>query len=198
MAATLPPPFTWDRIFMPIEKVKERCRRFSAAMEAAGVPYCIIGGNAVAAWVTSVDPEAERFTKDVDVLLRRSDMAAATAAAEKAGFVHATVSAGEIHMFLDGPDGSPKSAVHVIFAGERVTPRDAVPAPDVAESDPAPEFRVVSLEALVRMKLTSHRLKDQVHVQDMIRVGLLDATWPKRLPDVLAQRLQAILDNPEG
>ena len=28
------------------------------------------------------------------------------------------------------------------------------------------------------MKLTSFRRKDQVHIQDMIGVGLIDATWP--------------------
>jgi len=73
-----------------------------------------------------------------------------------------------------------------------------LPVPDVAESEPDESFRVLSLDALVRMKLTSFRRKDQVHLQDMLGVGLIDATWRDRLPPELAARLQEILDNPEG
>ena len=56
----------------------------------------------------------------------------------------------------------------------------------------------VSLEPLVRMKLVSNRRKDQVHLEDMIQLGLIDATWPARFPPVLAERLQHILDTPGG
>ncbi len=59
-------------------------------------------------------------------------------------------------------------------------------------------FRVLSLEALVRMKLVAFRLKDQVHLQDMTRIGLIDATWPDRFPLVLGDRLRQILANPDG
>ena len=101
-------------------------------------------------------------------------------------------------MFLDGPDAKARDAVHIVFAGERVRPENALPAPDVAESEPAEKFRVVSLEGLVRMKLTAFRLKDKVHVQDMIGVGLIDASWTAKLPAELAARLQELLDTPEG
>ena len=57
---------------------------------------------------------------------------------------------------------------------------------------------MVALLALVRMKLLSWRLKDRVHLLDMIHVGLIDATWPARLPPPLADRLQQLLDNPNG
>ena len=30
------------------------------------------------------------------------------------------------------------------------------------------------------MKLTAHRLKDRVHLQDLIGVGQIDKTWPAR------------------
>jgi hypothetical protein len=56
----------------------------------------------------------------------------------------------------------------------------------------------VALESLVRMKLTSFRLKDQVHLQDMIGVGLVDESWLSRLPGEFAARLKELLDNPEG
>jgi hypothetical protein len=46
------------------------------------------------------------------------------------------------------------------------------------------------------MKLTSFRLKDRVHILDMIGVGLLDATSPARFPATLGERSQRLLDDP--
>ncbi len=57
---------------------------------------------------------------------------------------------------------------------------------------------MLQLELLVRMKLTSYRLKDRVHLLDMIEAGFIDATWPARFSKTLAARLQELLDNPEG
>ncbi len=71
-------------------------------------------------------------------------------------------------------------------------------APDVAESEPAAGFRLVAFESPVRMKLTSFRDKDRTHLRDMIDVGLLDYSWPARLPAELATRLRELLENPEG
>ena len=75
---------------------------------------------------------------------------------------------------------------------------DPVPAPDVSESQRTEPFLVVGLEALVRMKLTAYRDKDRTHIRDLIDAGLVDSTWPARLPSELAARLQAALDTPEG
>ena len=72
------------------------------------------------------------------------------------------------------------------------------PAANVEESESTDKFRVVTLDALVRMKLTSFRRKDQVHLLDMIAVGLIDATWTSRLIPDLAARLQQLLDDPDG
>jgi hypothetical protein len=170
--------------------------RSTAALEAAGVPYAVIGGNAVMAWVEQVDEAAVRFTQDVDLVLRRDDLERAKMALEKAGFVHRR-SAG-IEMFLDGPGAKARDAVHVIFSGEKVRPEYVAPVPDVAESVSFKSYRVLSLEAVVRMKLTSNRRKDQVHLLDMLGVGLIDATWPARYPPELAARLQHLIDTPDG
>jgi hypothetical protein len=70
--------------------------------------------------------------------------------------------------------------------------------PDVSESTSFKPYRVLNLEALVRMKLTSFRDKDRMHLRDMIGVGLVDATWPSRFNPELAARLQQLLDTPEG
>ena len=75
---------------------------------------------------------------------------------------------------------------------------DLAITPDVTESEKTPELRVITLQALVRMKLTSFRDKDRTHLRDLIGVGLIDQTWPARLPATLAARLQELLDNPNG
>jgi hypothetical protein len=97
-----------DRMERAVEKVRDRLLRSTAALEAAGVPYAVIGGNAVMAWVEQAD------------------------------------------------------------------------------------------EAAVRMKLTSNRDKDRMHLRDMLGVGLIDATWPARYPPELAARLQHLIDTPDG
>jgi hypothetical protein len=170
--------------------------RAARALEQAGILYAVAGGNAVALWVTRVDEAAVRNTRDVDILLRRSDLEAARTALEAAGFVYRHTSG--IDMFLDGPDASARDAVHVLFAGEKVRPHEASPNPDVTESEPADEFRVLGLEALVRIKLTAFRDKDRTHLRDLLDVSLIDASWCARLPPELAARLQGLIDTPEG
>jgi hypothetical protein len=86
----------------------------------------------------------------------------------------------------------------LLYAGEKVKATYAAAAPDIAQSQQHPEFQLVGLEALVTMKLTSFRLKDRVHLLDMIGVGIVDRSWLPILPPMLAERLQELLDNPEG
>jgi hypothetical protein len=179
-----------------VEKVRERALRATGALERAGVPYAVIGGNAVAAWVSRVDESAVRNTQDVDLLIRREDLAPATAALAEVGFVRRHVAG--IDLFLDGPQAKARDALHVIFASEKVRPEYVLPAPDVTEVDLAGSYKVLSLEALVRMKLTSFRLKDQVHLLDLLGVRLIDPSWIARLPGDVAVRLQQLIDSPEG
>jgi len=179
-----------------VEKVRERLERAVRALEGAGVPYAVVGGNAVAAWVARVDEAAVRNTQDVDILLRRDDLPAATIALEGVGFVHRH--AAGIDMFLDGVGAKARDAVHIVFANEKVRETYNTPAADVDEVDDTGIFRILDLDALVRMKLTSNRRKDQMHVLDMIDVGLIDETWPARLTTELADRLQQLLDDPDG
>lgn len=187
---------SWERMIRAVEKVRDRLLRATAALEKAGIPYAVVGGNAVAAWVSRVDEAAVRNTQDVDILLRRDDLDAATVALGKAGFVRQETLG--IEMFLDGPDAKSRDAVHVVFANEKVRPQYTAAAPDVDESEITEPFRVIQLEALVRMKLTSYRDKDKTHLRDMLDVGLIDDTWPDRFAPELAVRLQELIDNPEG
>src|SRR5258705_2904136 len=111
-----------------VEKVRQRLRRAVAALEAAGIPYAVAGGNAVAAWVSRVDEAAVRNTQDVDILLRRADLERAKEALAHIGFVYRH--AASIDMFLDGPGAKARDAVHVVFAAEKVRPGDNELTPD--------------------------------------------------------------------
>lgn len=180
-----------------VEKVRNRLLRAAAALEKAGISYAVIGGNAVAAWVATVAESAVRNTQDVDILLDRAEFEKAKRAMEEAGFVYQNVFG--VDLFLDGPDAHPRDAVHVVFGREKVRPEYEEPAPGPSEFEPFPQgLRVLAFDALVRMKLTSFRLKDRVHLVDLIEIGLLGEKDLVALPPKLAARLKELLENPEG
>jgi hypothetical protein len=84
-----------------------------------------------------------------------------------------------------------------VFAGEKIRPDHPLPAPEIdIVNDPA-DFPVITLESLIVMKLMSNRRKDQVHILDMIGVGLVDSSWLTKLPPELAARLKHIMDTPD-
>lgn len=185
-----------DRMERAVAKVRERLLRATAALNSIGVPYAVVGGNAVASWVATVDEGAVRNTRDVDLLVRRDDLPAVTAALEQAGFVGGELM--DVVMFRDGPQGKPSEAVHLLFSGEKTRPDHLLPAPDIQTIDDPANFRVITLEPLVEMKLMSNRDKDRTHVRDLIGVGLIDASWLPKLPSELAARLKQILDTPDS
>lgn len=185
-----------DRMVRAVELVRERLKRSTAALDAAGVPYAVIGGNAVAAWVSTVDPGAARNTVDVDLMINRSYFNAAKQALEAAGFVHYELM--DVPMFLDGSDGSPRDAVHLHFAEEKVKGSYYASAPQLTVDKSIESYSLLQLQQLVTMKLTSFRRKDQVHVLDLIGVGLIDESWKERLQPELSARLQELLDDPDG
>ena len=195
-------PVSWQRMAKGIEDVRQRLERASNALAAHGVDYAVIGGNAVAAWVSRVDESAVRNTRDVDILLRREDMARASAALATVGFVHRRVASlgksAAMDVFLDGPNAKVRDAVHVLWAGEKPVPDAIEPTPELGETEHTGNFELAPLETLVRMKLISFRDKDRMHLRDLIAVQLVDSSWPERFPHDLAIRLQTILDDPEG
>src|SRR5436190_8650867 len=98
-------PIGWERALVAAEKVKERLRRATKALNDAGIPYAVAGGNAVAEWVARVDEDAVRNTKDVDLLVRRADFPAVKAALEAVGFIYHHIM--DVDVFIDGPQGRP-------------------------------------------------------------------------------------------
>ena len=187
---------TIDRMVEAVERVRRRVRRAAAALDGAGIPYAVAGDNEVEAWVASVEPAAVRTSKDVHLVLRRSDIATASVALALANFVPAQDKESDI--FLDGTDGRVVDAVRIVFANEKIRSYDLITAPNVTDFEALSGMRVLSLSALVWMKLVSNRTVDKVHVRDMLDVNLLDASWLDRFPPELAERLQHLLDTPDG
>jgi len=186
----------FDRMFQAVEKVRERLERCCTALEIGQVPYAVVGGNAVAAWVATVDDGAVRNTRDVDILLRAEDLERAAEALERVGFFRDSVM--EVVVFLDGRDGKPNQGIHILLAERKVKEEYVSRTPRVEQSQMIEGRRVVDLVELVRMKLNSYRIKDQTHLLDMIQVKLIDASWPTKFEPSLADRLQILLDNPDG
>ncbi|MGO9469082.1 MAG: hypothetical protein ACLQIB_47290 [Isosphaeraceae bacterium] len=185
-----------DRMERAVAKVRERLLRATAALNQAGMPYAVVGGNAVASWVATIDEGAVRNTRDIDVLVRRGDLPTITAALEQAGFVRDELL--DVIIFRDGAEGKPSEAIHLVFAGEKIRPDHPFPAPEIQTVNDPANFPVIALESLILMKLMSNRRKDQVHIEDMINVGLIDATWLVKLPPELAARLKNIMANPDA
>lgn len=186
----------WERIERAVENVKDRLKRVTGALNAANVPYAVIGGNAVQHWVSQVDESVVRNTRDVDIILNRSDLPLAISALESSGFIFRQ--AAGVSMFLDGPNAKARDAVHVVFAGEKVRDEYPEPVPNIDEYAMMQDARTLKLNALVRMKLTSNRDKDRVHIRDMISIGMIDASWLDQFSSELRVRLKQLLEDPEG
>jgi hypothetical protein len=132
----------------------------------------------------------------VDILLREADADRATVALANAGFHRAKVF--DVTMFPDDPDGKPSQAVHILWAGQKVKSDYVSPVPSVEDCQRMQGKRIIGLVEMVRMKLLSNRDKDRVHLRDMIGVGLIDSHWPELFEPPLNERLQVLLDDPNG
>jgi hypothetical protein len=177
--------------------VIDRARRFCACLDAADVPYAVCGGMSVMAWVTSRDSDYARTTKDVDILMRREDLRRAAEALAPHGFMFVEVNG--IPMFLDGPDGTPKHAVHVVVADEQPSRFEVIRVPELAgiQRDGAAPWPRVDLATLIEMKLLAMRPHDIAHLGDLLRVGLIDRTWRDRIRPELRERFDRAYDEAE-
>ncbi len=176
---------------MAVDRVEKRLRKVTAALDAAGVSYAVIGGNAVAAWVGRVDAAATRATKDVDLLVRKNDLDRVDHVMQSLGFSRQDLR--RLVLFIDPEEPSKRSGVHLVWAGEKVRPSYLCSAPTVEEAVRDPEgFMVLDLAALVRMKLTSFRPIDQAHLADLLSVELIDASIRSSLPPELLERLKLV------
>jgi len=176
---------------MALDDLSVRLDAVTRCLDEAGVEYAIVGGQAVALWVATIDPAAVRTTKDIDLLLERGALPAARSAVQSLGMEYfETMGVG---MFISRTDPNPRHGVHLVWAGEVVRPHELVPAPTMEDRHMMPGGRhVVSLAKLVEMKLTAFRDQDRVHLRDMLDLGLIDEAVTDPLPVALADRLRQL------
>jgi len=172
-----------------LDQILDVAKRFSGALESAGIPFRIIGGLAVFVHVEQRDPLAARLTRDVDVAIDRRDLERISAAVAPHGFHYRHVAG--VDMFLTG-DGKARSGVHAVFVGEKVRPEYVEPIPGSVPVRSEQGILIASVADLVHMKLTSFRLKDKVHIQDMDGVGLITPEIEAGLSSILRERLAEV------
>jgi len=174
-----------------VEQLFELMRRLHAALTKAEVDYRIVGGMAVFFQVSERDPDAARLTRDVDVAIDRNDIQRIARAAEDFGFRYQH--AAGVDMLVDAKQPKARSAVHLLFVREKVRPDYLEPVPGFSEPTITAEgILLAPVSDLLRMKLTSFRLRDKTHVIDMDSVGLITPEIEAALSDPLRRRLQQV------
>jgi hypothetical protein len=173
-----------------LQQLFDRVRQFHAVMQAAGVPYGIVGGVAAYLHVAEQDPVKARMTPDIDVAIHREHLAATIAAATSAGLVYCHSDGTDA--LVDAEQPKKRSAVHLVFVNEKVRAEHVEPVPSSPPEVGADGYFLAAVADLVRMKLTSYRLKDKLHIQDLDGVGLITPEIEAELPDVLRQRLAEV------
>jgi hypothetical protein len=163
------------------------------ALASESIPYELIGGMAVVVQIERVDPDQVMLTRDVDLMVRRSDLERIIDVAKRYAF-HFRHVAG-LDMLLYGEERKAMRGVHLVFSGEKVKQTQVTPNPQIQPERVQVQGKdvwVIPLADLVRMKLSSYRLKDQVHVQAMDAVGLITPAVEQTLPQELYSRLRHI------
>ncbi|MBI1897827.1 MAG: hypothetical protein HYZ57_08785 [Acidobacteria bacterium] len=167
--------------------------RIAGPLTLEKIPYQVIGGMAVMVQVQRVDPSEVRLTKDVDLMIYRSDLERVKEVAQRHGFTFRH--AAGVDMLLPQAETKARNAVHLIFSGEKTSPAQAVPNPPLRPeqiSVHGVEIAVIPVLDLVRMKLSNNRDIDRVHIRDLNSVGLITEHVEQALPPVLLSRLQDI------
>ena len=171
------------------EQLLDAAQRLAAALGSARIPYRIVGGFATYLIVDSVAPLEARLTRDIDVAVNRLDLDRIAEAVRPFGFAYRH--AAGIDMLVDAAAPSARSAVHLIFAGEKVR-REYVESVPFSQAVEMKGLLLAPVVDLVHMKLTSFRLKDKVHIQDMDKVGLITPEIEATLSPILRERLAEV------
>lgn len=156
--------------------------KISDALAQADIPHELIGGLAVLVHVEEADPAHAMLTRDIDLMVRRADLDRIKYAAARNGFRFRR--AAGVDMLLYGGTDSAKNLVRLIVSAGPIAPEK--------KRIQGKEVMVIPVSDLVRMKLTSFRIKDQVHIQVMDRAGLITPEVEKKLDEELRSRLRRV------
>ncbi len=173
-----------------VEQLFSRLHELHNLLTGAGIPYRIVGGLAVFLHVSERDPIRARLTSDIDAAVRRQDLESVIAAAQQIGWNFRHVAG--IDMLVEGSEPKVRSAVHLVFLGEKVRPDYVEPVPASMPERTSEGIFLAPVADLVRMKLTRFRLKDRVHIQDLDAVGLITPEIESQLSSFHQTRLAEV------
>jgi len=173
-----------------LEDLFDLARRVEEAFSSAGLEYRVVGGLAAYLYVEEASPDAGRLTKDIDIAVRRVDLERISKVVAPFGLEYRR--AAGVHMLVQKGEPAARRAVHLIFTGEKVRPEYPEAAPELGSGQQMHGIRVVALADLVRMKLTSFRLRDQMHLKDLEEAGLLTPEIEASLSPILRERLAEV------
>ena len=174
-----------------IGKLIDTVRRLHAMVERAGVQYRVIGGLAVFLHVSARDMDHARATNDIDVAVDRHALDRIAEVCSEYGFRYRH--AAGVDMLVDAVDRKNAPGIHFVFVREKVRPEYPETVPDFSQPVQTEEGLLLApVTDLVHMKLTSFRLKDKVHIQDMDKVGLITPEIEATLSPILRERLAEV------
>ena len=173
-----------------VDELIELASRFATALSKAGIEYRIVGGLGVYLHVNEVDPIAARLTRDIDAAVSRADIERIAQVVRPFGLEFRHVAG--VDMFVDAEQPTARRAVHLLCVREKVRPEYVEPVPGFSEAPAIHGLLVAPVADLVRMKLTSFRLRDRVHLKDMDAVGLITPETEAGLSPTLLERLQQV------
>ncbi len=165
--------------------------KIAAPLSAAHIPYEVVGGLAVLVHVEAADPAHSVLTRDVDILIHRSDLKRVTAVAEAQGFRFRQVAGADMLLFGE----KAINAVHLLFTEEKVKLSQLFPNPSIAPERillKGQEVWVIPVPDLVRMKLSANRDKDRVHIRSLDAAGLITPEIMRGLSPALQARLRLV------
>jgi hypothetical protein len=169
-------------------RIQNAARALARIFDEARIPYAIAGAIALGAH------GRVRLTEDVDILVRREDLARFKAAWLGRGYVEPTPGLKAVR------DTARGVRIDFMLAGDY--PGDGMPKP-IAFPDPAARtteadgLRVLELDALIELKLASgmtapHRGQDLVDVMELIRARTLPLAHAERLHEWVREKYREL------
>jgi hypothetical protein len=172
-----------------LDQLFELASLVDQAFSTAGIDYRVVGGLATYLYVEEAEPDAGRLTRDIDIAVRRDDLDRIAQAIKPFGLEYRH--AASVDMLIR-PGEPARRAVQLVFTGEKVRPEYSEPVPELGPGRTIQGVRLIPLADLVRMKLTSFRLKDQTHLKDLDEAGLLTPEIEAVLSPLLRERLASV------
>jgi len=168
--------------------------KIATALQQAGIQFEVVGGAAVNAHILPLHRSRSFVTRDIDLLVQRSDLGRIAEAGKSLGYEAKKMMGGYT---LIRPEQGLAEAVHLLFVGERSKSTQPFPHPELHPEEKhllGITIPVAPLRDLLHMKLNSLRPKDLIHIETLDDVGLISPALEQDLPLELQERLRDARD----